>query len=143
MRSSLSRVVDLVEGLREGAALGEVDAGCEGGCEEGCEVGGSGLEGREVGAAVLETEPLRDRPWPWRAARGGVAMGDLGNMGISGVGVSGLVWLGRREVVLVSLHVWGYSLRSLRSRELIFGECGGSNGWLLLWSIDKCMHFEK
>lgn len=65
-------------------------------------MGGSGLEGRELGAAVLETEPLRERPWPWRAARGGVAMGDLGNMGISVVGVSGLVWLGRRDAVLAS-----------------------------------------
>jgi hypothetical protein len=91
-------------------------------------VGGSGLEGRELGAAVFETEPLRERPWPWRAARGGVAMGDLGNMGTSVVEVSGLVWLGRRDAVLASLDVWGHSLRSLRSRELIFGECGGANG---------------
>lgn len=97
-----------MEGLREGAALGEVDAGCEGGWEGGCEVGGSGLEGREVVAAVLETESLRERPWPWRAARGGWAMGDLGNMGMSVVGVSGLVWLGRREAVLAPSEVWGH-----------------------------------
>lgn len=108
MRSSLSMVVDLVEGLREGAALGEVDVGCDGGCEGGCEVGGSGLEGRELVAALLETEPLRERPWPWRAARGGVAMGDLGNMGISVVEVSGLVWLGSQEAVMASSDVWGH-----------------------------------